>query len=202
MNCSGCSTSRASGYPHCTSVMKLSRQSVPKLLLRPGFGRERRSWPVPATRQRSRLALESRGQYNEAIAAFRKSVELAPEKAEAWQQYNEAAILQIVVENLPALASAVASPLAKTERIVVIGGGADGSAGASKVTQDVTNVIAQLPPVIQALTGVNLQEILGKLPDAVKSAAAGRKPVEHKPEPKAEEPKPAKVEQPEAEQEA
>jgi len=117
-------------------------------------------------------------------------------KAEAWQQYNEAAILQIVVENLPSLASAVAEPLSKTEKIVVIGGGEGGSAGASRVTQDVVNVIAQLPPVIQALTGMNLTDVLGKLPDAVKAAAAARKPAEaKKPEPKTEP-------EPEAEKEA
>ncbi len=91
-------------------------------------------------------------------------------KAEAWEKYNEAAILQIVVENLPALASAVSQPLSKMEKIVVIGGGADGSAGASKITQDVTNIIAQLPPVIQALTGVDLQELLRKIPERMAEA--------------------------------
>lgn len=102
-------------------------------------------------------------------------------KAEAWQQYNEAAILQIVVENLPQLARAVAEPLSKTEKIVVIGGGNDGSAGASKVTQDVVNVVAQLPPMIQALTGMNLEEVLQKIPEKMQ---AGTRPVsEGKPKP-------------------
>lgn len=91
-------------------------------------------------------------------------------KAEAWQSYNEAAILQIVIENLPALAKAVAEPLSKTEKIVVIGGNGDGSAGASKVTQDVVNVVAQLPPMIQALTGMNLEEVLKKIPEQAKKA--------------------------------
>jgi len=93
-------------------------------------------------------------------------------KAEAWQSYNEAAILQIVVENLPALAKSVAEPLSKTEKIVVVGGGGD-SAGASKVTQDVVNVVAQLPPMIQALTGVDLTEILQKLPHGMKGVTEG-----------------------------
>lgn len=97
-------------------------------------------------------------------------------KAEAWQQYNEAAILQIVVENLPQLARAVAEPLSKTEKIVVVGGGEGGSAGASKVTQDVTNVIAQLPPVINALTGVDLAEVLSKVSEKGKKAAEGKRP--------------------------
>lgn len=87
-------------------------------------------------------------------------------KAEAWQAYNEAAILQLVIENLPALAKAVAEPLSKTEKIVVVGGGGDG-AGASKVTQDVVNIVAQLPPMIQALTGMNLEDVLKKIPESV-----------------------------------
>lgn len=113
-------------------------------------------------------------------------------KASAWQQYNEAAILQIVVENLPQLARAVAEPLSKTEKIVVIGGNGDGSAGASKVTQDVVNIVAQLPPMLQALTGVNLEEIIKKIPEHMKQvenkkAAEGAVPVkENQQQPSAE----------------
>ncbi len=96
-------------------------------------------------------------------------------KAEAWQSYNEAAILQIVVENLPQLARAVAEPLSKTEKIVVVGGGNGNGAGASKVTQDVVNVVAQLPPMIQALTGVDLQDILKKLPHSAPNGGDSEK---------------------------
>lgn len=109
-------------------------------------------------------------------------------KAEAWGQYNEAAILQIVAESLPHLAAAIAEPLSKTEKIVVIGGGGDGGAGASKVTQDVANIIAQLPPVIQSLTGIDIQELLAKLPELTRQRAA-KKHVEPEaqPQPKPEE---------------
>jgi flotillin len=111
-------------------------------------------------------------------------------KAEAWKQYNEAAVLQIVIEHLPELAKAVAEPLSKTEKIVVVGGGGNGDgAGASKVTQDVVNVVAQLPPMIQALTGVDLQEILRKLPNAADQAeklAEGARPAASSAEPKSD----------------
>ena len=106
--------------------------------------------------------------------------EAMAKKAEAWQEYNEAAILQLVIENLPSIAGAVAQPLSKMEKMVVIGGGEGGGAGASKVTQDVVNVVAQLPPMIQALTGMNMDEILKRLPDYAKEhgkPAEGRKPV-------------------------
>ncbi|MGE5141369.1 MAG: flotillin family protein, partial [Rudaea sp.] len=74
-------------------------------------------------------------------------------KAEAWQQYNQAAILQQFIEALPKIAAEIAGPLSKTERIVIIGGGDGRGAGASKISADVTNIIAQLPAAVEALTG-------------------------------------------------
>ena len=84
-------------------------------------------------------------------------------KAHAWQMYNQAAIIQQIVEVLPRVAAAVSEPLSKTDRIVVINSGGDG-AGASKVTQDVTNIVAQMPATIEALTGIDLTETLRNLP--------------------------------------
>jgi flotillin len=84
-------------------------------------------------------------------------------KAESWKAYNQAAVTQLIIEKLPELARAIAEPLAKTEKIVVINSGGE-SAGASKITKDVTNVIAQLPPVIEALSGIKLEDLVTKLP--------------------------------------
>jgi len=80
------------------------------------------------------------------------------EKAEAWKEYTQAAILQQLLDKLPEIAAAVAQPLAQTDRIVVISnGGENGSgAGTSKITQDVTNIVAQVPAIIEALTGMDL----------------------------------------------
>jgi flotillin len=84
-------------------------------------------------------------------------------KAQAWQKYNQAAIIQQLIEALPQVAGAVAEPLSQTDRIVIISNGGDGS-GASKVTADVTNIVAQVPETIEALTGINLVEALKTLP--------------------------------------
>lgn len=87
-------------------------------------------------------------------------------KADAWKQYNQAAIIQQLIEALPQVAAAISEPLSKTDRIVVIssGGEAGSGAGASKVTADVTNIVAQLPATIEALTGVDLIGALQQLP--------------------------------------
>ena len=85
-------------------------------------------------------------------------------KADAWQGYNEAAIVQMFLEGLPQVARAISEPLSKMEKIVVIGSGEGGGAGASRITKDVTNVIAQLPPVIEALTGMKLEDMIKRVP--------------------------------------
>lgn len=84
-------------------------------------------------------------------------------KAESWSNYNEAAITQMFIEALPQIAQAIAQPLAKMEKMVIVNSGGDGG-GASKVTQDITNIISQLPPVIEALSGVKLEDLLKKIP--------------------------------------
>ncbi len=89
--------------------------------------------------------------------------EAMAKKAESWKQYNQAALIQMVVEALPKMAEAVASPLAKTDRITIVGGGSDASAGASKITRDVTDIVAQLPPVMESLTGVDLAGVVRKM---------------------------------------
>ena len=90
-------------------------------------------------------------------------------KADAWKEYGQAAMIQQLFETLPDVASAVAMPLAKTDSIVVISNGGDGGsgAGASKVTQDISSTIAQLPALVQSLTGVDLISSLKNLPGIV-----------------------------------
>ena len=62
--------------------------------------------------------------------------------------------------------------MTQTEKIVIISNGSDG-AGASKLTGDVTNIIAQMPATIEALTGVNLEKALQTLPGIGQKAGDG-----------------------------
>ncbi len=85
------------------------------------------------------------------------------QKAAAWANYNEAAVMQLLIEKLPEVVRAVSEPLSKTDKITIISTGGDGL-GASKVTQDVINVVAQLPPLVESLAGVDIKELLKKVP--------------------------------------
>ncbi|MBN1680393.1 MAG: flotillin family protein [Anaerolineae bacterium] len=85
-------------------------------------------------------------------------------KAAAWQQYNQAAIIQQLINVLPQVAEAIAKPLAQTDRIVIISNGDGPNAGASKISADIASIIAQVPATIEALTGLDLIEALSQLP--------------------------------------
>ncbi len=97
--------------------------------------------------------------------------EAMEKKAAAWQMYNQAAIIQQLIEALPKVAEAVALPLAQTQRMVIINSGGEGG-GASKLTADINQIVAQLPETLEALTGVNLIDALKSLP-GVGGPAAG-----------------------------
>ena len=86
------------------------------------------------------------------------------QKAESFKQYNEAAVIEMIVRVLPEVAGKISEPLAKTEKIVIINSGNGPGGGASKLTGDVTQIISQLPPVIESLTGVKFEKLLEQVP--------------------------------------
>jgi flotillin len=90
-------------------------------------------------------------------------------KAEAFQKYNEAAVIELLVKVMPEIAAKISEPLSKTEKIVIINSGNGPGGGASKLTGDVTQIISQLPPVLESLTGVKFEKLLEQVP-ALKKA--------------------------------
>jgi flotillin len=90
-------------------------------------------------------------------------------KAESFKQYNEAAVIEMIVRILPEVAAKVSEPLSKTEKMVIINAGNGPGGGASKLTSDVTTIISQLPPIIESLTGVKFETLMEQVP-ALKKA--------------------------------
>lgn len=73
-------------------------------------------------------------------------------KASVYKTYNEAAIASLIVEALPKIAAEIAAPLAKTEEIVLLG-------GSDATTGEISRLVSQVPPAVQALTGVDLSKV-------------------------------------------
>ena len=90
-------------------------------------------------------------------------------KADSFKNYNEAAVIEMIMRVLPEVAGKISEPLSKTEKMVIINTGNGPGGGASKLTGDVTQIIAQLPPVIESLTGIKFEKLLEQVP-ALKKA--------------------------------
>src|SRR5258706_775395 len=95
------------------------------------------------------------------------------QKAESFKQYNEAAVIEMIVRILPEVAGRISEPLSKTEKIVIINSGNGAGGGASKLTGDITQIISQLPPVLESLTGVKFEKLLEQVPALRKAMGKG-----------------------------
>ena len=124
---------------------------------------EARKIEVLADAEKERLAALGAGNADARRLKGLADAEAMTAKAKAWSGYNEAAIADRLFSILPQLAAAVSEPLSRTEKIVMIGGNGSGP-GASRITGEVSKVVAELPEMIEALTGVKFEELLKRLP--------------------------------------
>jgi flotillin len=83
-------------------------------------------------------------------------------KAAAYQEYNQAAIVDKLITNLPEIVRALAAPLANVDRITVVSTGGD-TAGLNKVTGDLTKMAAQIPALFETLSGMPFSELFSKV---------------------------------------
>lgn len=79
-------------------------------------------------------------------------------KAQAWEKYTQAAVMDTYIKALPELARAVSEPLSKVDKIVIVSG--DKELGTTKITGQVAQVLAQMPDVVKSLTGADIREFL------------------------------------------
>ncbi|MBV8205622.1 MAG: flotillin family protein, partial [Acidobacteria bacterium] len=84
-------------------------------------------------------------------------------KAEAYQEYNQAAVVDKLITSLPEVVKALAAPLANVDKITVVSTGNGSAAGMNKITGDITQIAAQVPALFEALSGMQMSELLAKV---------------------------------------
>ena len=135
---------------------------------------ERQRIETLANAERPRLMTEAEGRaasiraQGEAEAAiiFKKGEAEAKAmniKAEAFQEYNQAAVVDKLISGLPEVVRALSEPLSKVDKVTIVSTGGDGAAGAYKLTGDVTKIAAQVPALFEALSGMQLSDLLSKV---------------------------------------
>jgi flotillin len=93
-------------------------------------------------------------------------------KAEAYQEWNQAAVVDKLLTNMADVVRAMAEPLAKVDRITVVSTGGDGATGVNKVTGDMTKIAAQVPALFEALSGMDIKQLMANV-QAIKQKADG-----------------------------
>ncbi|WP_422392196.1 SPFH domain-containing protein [Niallia oryzisoli] len=84
--------------------------------------------------------------------------------AEAFEQFGQAAVLDMVLKMLPEYAKQVASPLNNIDKITVVDTGSDSqNGGANRVTGYATNLMATMQESLKASSGVDVKELLENL---------------------------------------
>jgi flotillin len=84
-------------------------------------------------------------------------------KAEAYQEWNQAAVVDRLLSQMPEVVRAMAEPLSKVDRITVVSTGNGDSAGVYKITGDMTKMAAQVPALFEALSGMQFSELFKKV---------------------------------------
>lgn len=109
-------------------------------------------------------------------------------RAAAYQQYNQAAILDKILTGLPLLVQNLATPLSNVDKITIVStGDGAGGMGAHQVTADMVRMIAQAPALVEALTGVKIEQLMAQVP-ALRVAMEEAKSADGAASPAAEEP--------------
>ena len=135
---------------------------------------ERKRIEMLAEAQKQKLIVEAEGQASatratgeaEADIVFKKGEAEAKAmnvKAEAFQEYNQAAVVDKLLTNMPEIVRALAAPLANVDKITVVSTGNGGSAGLNKITGDMTAMAAQIPALFETLSGMQMSELLSKV---------------------------------------
>ncbi len=84
-------------------------------------------------------------------------------KAEAYQEYNQAAVVDKLFTNMPEVVRALAAPLANIDKITIVSTGNGDASGMYKITGDITKMAAQIPALFETLSGMQMSELLGKV---------------------------------------
>ncbi|XP_035217899.1 flotillin-1-like isoform X2 [Stegodyphus dumicola] len=92
-------------------------------------------------------------------AKAKAEAEQMAKKADAFKEYRNAAMVDMVLEILPQIAAEVAAPLSNCNRVVMVSDGKN-DVGASRLTGEVLDIIANVPHVVTKLTGVNITNSL------------------------------------------
>ena len=86
-------------------------------------------------------------------------------KAAAFHEYNQAAVLDKLLTGMPEMVRAIAEPLSKVDKVTIVSTGAgNNGVGASRLTGDIVNMVAQVPALFELLSGTRIGDLMNRVP--------------------------------------
>ena len=84
-------------------------------------------------------------------------------KAVAYQEWNQAAVVDKLLSSLPEIVRALAAPLATVDKITIVSTGNANTSGMHQITGDMAAMAAQIPALFETLSGMKMSDLLGKV---------------------------------------
>jgi flotillin len=127
-----------------------------------------------AAAEKTRITMEAEGRASairaqgeaEAAVIFQKGEAEAKAmnvKAEVYQEWSQAAVVDRLITNMADVVRAMAEPLSKVDKITIVSTGNDSTMGANKLTGEMTKIAAQVPALFEALSGMDLHELMSNV---------------------------------------
>src|SRR5216683_1833353 len=85
-------------------------------------------------------------------------------KAAAFHEYNQAAVLDKLLTGMPEIVRAIAEPLSKVDKVTIVSTGGTNGVGASRLTGDIVNMVAQVPALFELLSGTRIGDLMSRVP--------------------------------------
>ncbi len=153
-------------------ILRRERELIATVLKQAEIERQRIETLAAAEKQR--LVVEAEGHASairaqgeaEADIIFKKGEAEAKAmnvKAEAYQEYNQAAVFDKLLSSLPNVVQALASPLEKVDKITIVSTGNGDAAGINKITGDMAKMVAQVPALFETLSGMKMSDLISKV---------------------------------------
>ncbi len=106
------------------------------------------------------------------LATGQAEAESMEKKAQAYEQYGDAAIVDLLAKALPEVVSRASEPIGAIDKLTVIS-----TDGASAITKAVSSNVAQGMQLASDLTGVDLLELFGQLANRATTGSGDATPV-------------------------
>ncbi len=124
---------------------------------------QRQKFSIEAAGQAEATRLQGTAEAEIVRAKGQAEADAMHQKADAYQEYSQAAVLDKLISGMPEIVRALSQSLASVDKITVVSTGDGRSPGVSQLTGEVAKMVAQVPELFETLTGQKVSDLMSRL---------------------------------------